>query len=126
MMSVGEWELTRAMLLMRRDLERQIQGFVSEKSARVKEQIWLEPQMKTTTPDDAFIVVGHDHKGALAPSPHPVAHTIEARAVAEAERLAAANPGQRFAVFACIGVAVVEKPAAFRKTQFRINAEIPF
>jgi hypothetical protein len=77
-------------------------------------------------PDDAFIVVGHDEKGRLSPSKNPVAHLTEASARAEATRLAQATPGYSFAVFALVGVAVVEQPKAFRPTRWRETQEIPF
>jgi hypothetical protein len=77
-------------------------------------------------PDDAFIVIAHDDKGKLAASPNPFTHPLEAGSIAEAERLAAANPGRRFSIFACIGVAVVEKPRTFRPTRWRTSQEIPF
>lgn len=77
-------------------------------------------------PDDVFIVVGHDHTGRLAPAKHPFEHPTEAGAIVEAERLAAEHIGQRFSVFARVGVAIVERPSSFRKTQFKENAEIPF
>lgn len=44
-----------------------------------------------------------------------ITHYTESSAIAEAERLAKANPGERFLVMSAIGVAVVEAPRVFHR-----------
>ena len=70
-----------------------------------------------------FIVIAVNQSGSLSPATTPAQHNDLTTAKAEAERLAATNPGKTFAVFGSVGRARVENPAQWVKDY---PSEIPF